>query len=65
MSKEKIIPGSENHICIVCSSRMKLSERLENGKNEYRSGYRRRRFKCENCDYTELVFANGAHDLID
>ena len=27
------------------------------------SSYRRRRFKCEDCGYTEMVYADGGRDI--
>ncbi len=43
---------------------MKFHQRLNNGKSK-QGIYRKRRFKCEDCDYTELIFADGARDLND
>ena len=40
---------------------MEVEETLKKGRNEY-AGYRRRRFKCPDCGYKELIFADGERD---
>ncbi len=52
----------EEIICIQCQGIMEVAETLKKGRNQY-TGYRRRRFKCPDCGYVELIFADGRRDI--
>jgi hypothetical protein len=48
--------------CDICGLLMRLEKRLGDGKTIKGGKYRRRRFKCEICNHTKLINAEGSYD---
>ena len=60
----------DSFICLSCDGIMELDEQLSHGtgktKNDkYVYKYRRRRFKCPDCGYSELIFSSGERDNVE
>lgn len=58
------VTGNEQVItCDCCGQPMKLDHTFKKGKSKrLPNTYRKRRFKCELCDLTKMIFADGNHD---
>lgn len=62
--------SDDSFICLSCEGIMELNEKLPNGKATTISGnfsyeYRRRKFKCPDCGYSEIIFSTGRKDNIE
>lgn len=49
--------------CPQCNCYMTFKERLKNGKSK-EGHYRRRRFECVECGFTEIIHAEGNKDVL-
>jgi len=67
---KKKMTDEDSFICLSCEGIMELNEKLPNGKGKAKNGkyiyeYRRRRFKCPDCGYSELIFSSGDRDNVE
>lgn len=60
--KDRDLVRGEPLVCPSCQCYMVLDERLKDGKGKV-GVYRRRKFECLECGYTDLIHADGGKDV--